>query len=409
MKTRNILKGVVIIAILLIPTFPNNAADTTPPEIKSVKADPNPAIQGQFVTIECIVTDNVAVNVVKAFIKYPNNSTANMTMVKSSHEKYKIEQFFDVVGVYTYYIWANDTSGNANKTANKTFVVQEDEYPPQTICSLSGEEGENNWYLGDVKVYLYSYDKGMGVKCIYYMLDASPWFEYHTSFKIIGEGIHDLYYYAEDNVGNKEDVSHIQIKIDETGPTTECHISGYKGNDGWYITNVTITLIASDATSGINKTFYKVNNGTWNKYTEPFDIVEDGVYTLYYYSVDNAGNKENEKTKIIKIDKALPTAKIIKPREGYLYIEDREIIPTLLGNTVIVGKITIYVDASNHESGVNRVEFYIDNILQNTVMQEPYVWEWNYFSMGTHLIKVVAYDNAGNYASDEMIVKIFNI
>ncbi|KAA0002389.1 MAG: hypothetical protein FE044_03085 [Thermoplasmata archaeon] len=409
MKARNVLVAAVIIAILSIPTLPNDAADTTPPVIKSVKASPNPATQGEFVTIECIVTDNVAVNVVKAFIKYPDNSTANMTMAKSSNGKYRIKQFFDVVGVYTYYIWANDTSGNANKTANKTFIVEEDDYPPQTTCSLSGEKGENNWYLGDVKVSLYSYDKGTGVKCIYYMLDDSPWLEYHTLFNVIGEGIHDLYYYAEDNAGNKENINHIQIKIDGTAPTTQCQLSGYKGNDGWYITNVTITLTASDATSGINKTYYKLNNQSWQEYTQSFKITEDGVYTLYYYSVDNAGNEEDEKTKTIKVDKAMPTATIIKPREGYLYIEDREIMSTVFGNTIIIGKITIVVDASNHESGVNRVEFYIDNVLQNTIMEEPYTWEWNYLSIGTHLIKVVAYDNAGNYASDEMVVKIFNI
>jgi len=408
MKWKNILVGVVV-ALLLLPILPNNAADTTPPQIKNVKATPNPAIEGEFVTIECIVTDDVAVNVVKVFIKYPDNSTANLTMAKSVNGKYRIKQFFDVVGTYAYHIWANDTSGNANKTANKTFVVQQDDYPPQTICSLSGEKGENGWYLGDVKVSLYSYDKGTGVKCIYYMLDESPWLIYHTSFNVIGEGTHDLYFYAEDYAGNKEDVNHIQIKIDETAPTTQCQLSGYKGNDGWYITNVTVTLVATDATSGVNKTFYRINNGTWNEYTEPFDITEDGVYTLYYYSVDKAGNEEEEKTKTIKIDKAMPTVTIIKPREGYLYIEDREIMSTVFGNTIIIGKITIVVDASNHESGISKVEFCIDNVLQESVTQQPYAWQWNYLAIGTHLIKVIAYDNAGNSASDEIVVKIFNI
>jgi len=125
--------------------------------------------------------------------------------------------------------------------------------------------------------------------------------------------------------------------------------------------------------------------------------------------VDKAGNEEEQKTKTIKIDKAKPTVTITKPKMGYLYIEDREIMPTVLGNTIIIGKITIYADASNHESGISKVEFYIDNILQESVTEPPYAWQWNYLSIGTHLIKVVAYDNAGNYASDEIVVKIFNI
>ena len=37
-------------------------------------------------------------------------------------------------------------------------------------------------------------------------------------------------------------------------------------------------------------------------YTEPFNVTEDGEYTLYYYSVDLAGNTETTKEVDFKID-----------------------------------------------------------------------------------------------------------
>jgi len=408
---KNIVTMLVAIILLLgvLPTVISD--DTTPPEIKNVVALPSSIIQGETVTIKCDVTDNEEVNVVKVVIEYPDNSTVNMTMKKSTNKanEYYYTNMYKVVGTYKYHIWANDTSGNSNVSSNHTFYVGKDIYPPVTYCNLYGKKGKNNWYVSNVSVELIATDKGMGVKDTYYMLEGKPWLQYKNMFKVTNEGIYDLYYYSVDNAGNKEDIKYKTFKIDKTKPTTTYELNGYKGNDGWYITNVTVHLFASDAVSGINKTFYRIGNGSWQTYSNEFAISKDGVYTVYYYSVDRAGNTEDIKHFTLKIDKAKPIATIVKPRRGYLYLWDREIMPTLFGNTLIIGRITIFVDASNHESGIQKVQFYIDNILQIEDSEPPYAWEWNYLAIGTHLIKVVAYDNAGNYGMDEMVVKVFNI
>jgi len=97
---------------------------------------------------------------------------------------------------------------------------------------------------------------------------------------------------------------------------------------------------------------------------------------------------------------------ITKPKEEYLYIFDQEIMP--LENTMIIGKITVEIDAYD-EDGIDRIEFYIDDVLKSTYTESPYEWTWNEFVIGVHEIKVVAYDNEGNKAEDEMNVIIFNI
>ena len=99
-----------------------------------------------------------------------------------------------------------------------------------------------------------------------------------------------------------------------------------------------------------------------------------------------------------------PLVVIERPRD-YLYIFDREIIH--LGIPLIVGKITITVDAYDGE-GIDRVEFYVNNNLKSTDYDEPYSWLWSEFAIGRYKIRVIAYDNLGKKGGDEIGIIVFN-
>ncbi|MFZ2187694.1 MAG: hypothetical protein WAV46_03680 [Candidatus Moraniibacteriota bacterium] len=95
--------------------------------------------------------------------------------------------------------------------------------------------------------------------------------------------------------------------------TTTVSTAGTAGTNGWYIGDVTLTLAAQDNEngSGVEKTEYSLDNGTtWNVYTDPVVISQEGTTTLQYFSTDKQGNKEEIKTETIKIDKTAPEAKI---------------------------------------------------------------------------------------------------
>jgi len=96
--------------------------------------------------------------------------------------------------------------------------------------------------------------------------------------------------------------------------------------------------------------------------------------------------------------------RIEKPRDGYIYLFDREIMPA--SETIILGKITIDANASED---IERVEFYIDDELKYVDNEAPYQWQWNERAIGNHEIKVIAYDNEGNDATDKSDVFIFNL
>jgi len=87
---------------------------------------------------------------------------------------------------------------------------------------------------------------------------------------------------------------------DTTPPETTCTLTGTTQGDV-YISNVTVTLTAIDNITGVQFMTYKLDDGLWNTYTQPFEVTTDGQHLLRYYSSDNAGNVEQEKTSVFTI------------------------------------------------------------------------------------------------------------
>ncbi|HHH80287.1 MAG TPA: hypothetical protein ENL13_05240 [Thermoplasmatales archaeon] len=98
-----------------------------------------------------------------------------------------------------------------------------------------------------------------------------------------------------------------------------------------------------------------------------------------------------------------PEIKIIDPTKA-VYLKNHKIIPFPV--TVVIGSITIKADVFRGEA--EKVEFYVDNKLKETVYNEPYSWVWSETTFGKHVVKTVAYDIVENQASDEITVwKLF--
>ena len=149
---------------------------------------------------------------------------------------------------------------------------------------------------------------------------------------------------------------------DDTTPPVTVHTLNPPepdGNNGWYVSDVDITLTATDDMSGVNKTYYRINSGDWEIYNEPFTLSKDGDDILIeYYSVDYANNVEDVKSFKVDIDQTEP--------EIYLYFES-------LGNN----RYIFIVEASDEMSGMERVEFYNYSELQEVVYGSgpEYYWE----------------------------------
>ena len=132
-----------------------------------------------------------------------------------------------------------------------------------------------------------------------------------------------------------------------------------------------------------------------------------GNYTVTLTVTDDAGSTANDTTTatIIETDTNPPNVEIIKPEKA-LYIINFKIRSYLIRKPFIIGKIDITVDVTDDESGMDHVEFYIDDKLKSIDISEPFSWTWKRgsFIRHRHIIKTIAYDNAGNSASDEITV-----
>lgn len=105
-------------------------------------------------------------------------------------------------------------------------------------------------------------------------------------------------------------------------------------------------------------------------------------------------------------DVSPPLLSIEKPKKGCLHVFDRAWLP--IGITIILGRITIIANAID-ESGIEGVEFYVDDSLKFTDREAPYEWLWDEFVVGKYEVKVIARDSFGNKAEDMVNVFIFNL
>ncbi|MBE3138093.1 MAG: right-handed parallel beta-helix repeat-containing protein [Thermoplasmata archaeon] len=260
--------------------------------------------------------------------------------------------FTGVDGYYQFYSIAVDTQSNVEappSSADASTGI--DTVKPVTTIGLSGTMGSNGWYVSNVMVTLSATDTLSGVESTWYKVDAGYWTIYIAPlpFTVSGDGMHTVQYYSFDHAGNQEAAKSVSFKIDTAAPTTTHTLQGLLGSQGWYVTNVTVTLSASDATSGVNYTKYKLNTGNWIVYTGSFVVTTNGNYTLYYCSVDFAGNTEATKQAAFRIQHD-----VLPP------VTTHEFDGVMGENNWFISAVTVTLSAVDDSAGVASTKYKLD-------------------------------------------------
>jgi hypothetical protein len=151
-------------------------------------------------------------------------------------------------------------------------------------------------------------------------------------------------------------------------------ILGTVGNNSWYISDVRISFQYNP--SDVAEIWYRLKIGEdWKKYTGEFTVTGDGTHMILWYWIDKNNTIHDELAIEFGIDQIPPSVELTKQK---------------LSRT----QVKFTATTSDLASGVDKVEFYCDDILQITDTASPYEWTWT--GTENQEVKAIAYDKAGH-------------
>jgi hypothetical protein len=297
--------------------------DTTPPSISNVTASPSPTSPGQAVNISAEIDDVVSVDEVYLEITDPDDDVTNHSITGNvTGDTYYSSRTYTELGTYQYTIYAIDDHGNAVTSPQHTFTIQDvtppvvDLLAPNKNRNLSGTvdiawNATDNYYdAADLEVTLkYSADDGSSWQTIVTDLANNGTYEWNTA------GLDDGTEYLvkitvvdpSDNQGT--DLSNGTFTLDNTDPTFtldkpntgnlylfDRQILPVLRNKAVVVGKITVTVAASDATSGVDRVSFLVD-GVEKKSDQaaPYEWLWDETaflsHTLKIIVYDHAGNR----------------------------------------------------------------------------------------------------------------------
>jgi hypothetical protein len=83
------------------------------------------------------------------------------------------------------------------------------------------------------------------------------------------------------------------------------------GANGWYLTSPTLSLSATGGCAGVARIEYSLNNGTsWQTYTGPIAITQEGITTVQFRAVDQTGTVEPARSRTFMLDLNAPSLQL---------------------------------------------------------------------------------------------------
>ena len=160
--------------------------------------------------------------------------------------------------------------------------------------------------------------------------------------------------------------------------------------------SVTFHLYGFDNESGVREVHF-IHNGVESVGTDNVYYTAEvrGVHSVTWWSVDLAGNEEiHHSIPGFRVDLTPPKITSVRPEPGF-YLFGNKIL-NLNKNIFIVGAFFIEADASDDDSGIYNVSFYLNNELIAQDTEAPYSAYCAVKHQGLATIKVVAADFGGN-------------
>ena len=176
------------------------------------------------------------------------------------------------------------------------------------------------------------------------------------------------------------------------------------------LSNIKITLFKNDKTYVLKRgSDYRVDisggNGLWYQYKYTVykkNFTEDGVYRLNMYSKDAAGNiaentLDTKNTEIgFGIDKTLPTINAKNLESGKTYALDNLKVDMAVDDNLKLASVVVFLDGKKNKDWTKA------ELAKNIADGGNFSFNVSGDSTGSHKVKIVALDEAGNETIEEI-------
>ena len=301
---------------------------------------------------------------------------------------------FSIVGGGEHMVrfFSADTSGNTEEV--KTSSITVDDAAPMAQVKIAGvvfSSASISYVPAASTVTLTAADGASGVKELYYEVNGSTYAVATDSKTLeLGEGSYALGYSAADKIGNASELKVSSVVVDNTAPHTEFSIEGSsRVIDGvlYALGGSSLTLSASDALAGVKEIVYSLDGSTYTA-AQPLVLpITAGEHVLAYYSVDNVGNAELERSVTYFMDAEAPVATAA--------------VAGLAGaNGWYVWPVSLTLDSTDTMSGVEGITYALDRVLSETervlLSSGAYTGRLDVGAEGVYSYAYSAADRAGN-------------
>ncbi len=235
-------------------------------------------------------------------------------------------------GIYNLDYYSVDAAGNTGPVVSTQIKI--DSAAPATPTGLSASP--SGWSRTNAFTIQWTSPSDLsGVTGAYYKLGdlsgggapttpkdgtAAPQTQRIEGLAVPAEGSYRLYLWLRDAAGNADQktapgstppASGPILRYDASAPTTTAQAQGQAGQNGWWLSPVSVTLTATDSASGVASLHYRVDGGAWqttNKATATVAISQPDKHVVEYYAEDVAGNFEAVQQYTVRLDFTAPAA-----------------------------------------------------------------------------------------------------
>ncbi|MBN1539847.1 MAG: hypothetical protein JW939_06855 [Candidatus Thermoplasmatota archaeon] len=249
-------------------------------------------------------------------------------------------------GMHEFTFRSVDIAGNIENISSGSFRI--DLERPVTGIILSGEMGDNGWFISATTIEFERKEMFSGMAGTFYRIVDGNWEEYNDPISVVHDGRYFIEYYSEDVAGHRESVKTELVKVDKTPPATNAGLTSDSAKNGFHLSGVTFTFEAVDAASGVRSTYWIMDRGETHRYSGPFAFKKAGTHVIHYWSRDMAGNIETANSVTFSIDLSAPSVGLLEDLDGRT-LNMTELLLHPFGFDPEGGELSIYYSIDNGE------------------------------------------------------------